>query len=146
MLHVAAVVGQLPLLSLVHVVGPLRAVASASSFTVNEPAPASREGAPASSAVVHPGLLSVAVVVLKDEQELMCRVRFRMKVSEGTLTHQVVLPALGGVLRVPLLLWGAHLRVHVSWVSVAVVSLIIAPVPPSASHSGKLQKRGKRID
>lgn len=68
-LHLAAVVGQLPLLSaLVHVVGPLRAVASASSFTVNEPAPASREGATTSSAVVQPGFLSVAVVVLKDKQ------------------------------------------------------------------------------
>lgn len=68
MLHLQAVVGQLALLgALEHVVGPLGAAAAA--LTVHEAAAARREGAPPPASVVHPGFLSVAVVVLKDKQE-----------------------------------------------------------------------------
>lgn len=57
------VVPQLPRFSpLEHVVGPLRAAAP---LTVDEASPASREGAPASSAVVYPGFLSITIVVLE---------------------------------------------------------------------------------
>lgn len=57
-----AVVSHTPLLSpLEHVVGPLRAAAS---LAVDEAPSASWEGAPASSTVVYPGFLAVAIVVL----------------------------------------------------------------------------------
>lgn len=56
-------------------------------------------------------------------------------------THQVILPALGSVFRVPLLLWRAHCRIHISRVSIAVVAWIISPVPPSPSHSGELKSK-----
>lgn len=54
-------------------------------------------------------------------------------------THQVIFPALGCVFRVPFLLWGAHCWVHIDLVSIAVVSWIISPVPPSPSHPGELE-------
>ncbi len=53
--------------------------------------------------------------------------------------HQVILPALGCVFRVPLLLWGANCRIHISWVSIAVVAWIISPAPTSPSDSGELK-------
>ncbi len=55
--------------------------------------------------------------------------------------HQVILPALGSVFRVPLFLWRAHCRIHISRVSIAVVAWIISPVPPSPSHSGELKSK-----
>lgn len=60
---------------------------------------------------------------------------------EASETHQVILPALGRVLRVPLLLWRAHCRIYIGRVSIAVVAWIIAPVPSSASHSGELKSK-----
>lgn len=66
----------------------------------------------------------------------------QMSVSDGTtvqrLTHQVILPALGGVFRVPLFLGRAHYWVHIGRVSITVVSWIISSVPASPSHSGEL--------
>lgn len=56
-------------------------------------------------------------------------------------THQVVLPALGCVFRIPFLLWRAHRRIHIGRVSIAVVSWIISPVPTSPSHSGELKSK-----
>lgn len=57
--------------------------------------------------------------------------------------HQVILPALGSVFRVPLLLWRAHCRIYICRVSIAavvvvVVAWIISPAPPSPSDSGEL--------
>lgn len=67
--------------------------------------------------------------------------QMRRKLMNSTvnlLTHQVILPALGGVFRVPLVLWGAHYWVHIGRVSITVVSWIISSVPASPSHSGEL--------
>lgn len=106
-----AVVSQLPLFSpLELVVGPLRAAAS---LTIDKASPAGREGTTASSAVVYPGFLAIAIVM------------------------QVIFPALGGVFRVPLLLWRAHWRIHIGRVSIAAVAWIISPVPTSPSDSGE---------
>lgn len=56
-------------------------------------------------------------------------------------THQVIFPALGGVFRVPLLLWRAHWRIHIGRVSIAAVAWIISPVPTSPSDSGELRAK-----
>lgn len=56
-------------------------------------------------------------------------------------THQVVLPALGCVFRIPLLFRRAHRRIHIGRVSIAVVSRVISPVPTSPSHSGELESK-----
>lgn len=66
MVYFEVVVSQLPFLSpLEHVVRPLRA---APSFTVHEAPPASWEGTSASTAVVNPGFLAIAVVMLEGKQ------------------------------------------------------------------------------
>lgn len=56
-------------------------------------------------------------------------------------THQVVLPALGGVFRVPLLVRRPHWRIYVGRVSIAVVAGIISPAPTSSSDSGELKAK-----
>lgn len=56
-------------------------------------------------------------------------------------THQVVLPALGGVFRVPLLVRRPHWRIYVGRVSIAVVAGVISPAPTSSSDSGELKAK-----
>lgn len=66
-LRLHGVVRQLALLAaLEHVVGPLRAAAA---LTVHEAATTCREGAPPPAPALHPGLFSVTIVVLEEEEE-----------------------------------------------------------------------------
>lgn len=68
-LRLHGVVRQLALLAaLEHVVGPLRAAAAA-ALTVYEAAATCREGAPPPAPALHPGLFSVTIVVLEEEEE-----------------------------------------------------------------------------
>lgn len=63
MLRLDVVVSHLGLLGVLeHVVGPLGAAAS---LAVHEASPAGHEGPPAPPAVIHPGFLAVAVVMLQ---------------------------------------------------------------------------------
>lgn len=54
-------------------------------------------------------------------------------------TYQVVFSALGGVLRVPVLILGVNWYAHVRGITVGIVSLVISPVPAPSSYSKLLQ-------
>lgn len=52
------------------------------------------------------------------------------------LAHLEVFSTLGGVFRVPLLIWGTWGATHIRRVDVGVVAWVISTVPSSSSHSG----------
>lgn len=141
----SSVVGQLSLLrgSLEHVVGPLGAAAAPASprtSTHGEGVSAAWVHAPPATASIRPLHLSFAVTIImlhshrsKSISNKTCPGVHQVRAG---CTYLVVLPALWGILRVPLLLRRAHWPAHVSRVPVVVIVVgIISSVPSSASHS-----------